>query len=188
MDDVAVGATGWTINSVIYYYYLDTGTPPVSGTALLNIFWETGSLPTSADNPVSGTTVNITYNAIDSNLYTLTASGLNIILSPGDYWIGLTPDLATATAVLDVINDDEPVVGNPAAYINPGGGAGRGTGWQSASNLLTGFGDASFVITGSLSTPSAPEPDTLPETAGVLSALAYLRSRSRRARRSRGLP
>jgi uncharacterized protein (TIGR03382 family) len=96
VNDVTVPAGGWTIQSISSYFttFNSAGT-----SAVLNVFPKSGNLPLATDNPKaspigSGTTVAVSSNEFVFNsqgIREYTASGLNIVLAPGEYWIGLTP-------------------------------------------------------------------------------------------------
>lgn len=101
MSDVTVPAGGWTIQSIsVYMGTLAFNTPT---TATLNIFPKTSALPLPSNNPRtvanggSGQTVSVTNSMFEINgnsgqfANEFTVSSLNIVLAPGDYWIGLTP-------------------------------------------------------------------------------------------------
>jgi MYXO-CTERM domain-containing protein len=108
MSDVTVPASGWTIQSISVYMGTLAFNAPT--TATLNIFPKTGSLPTAANNPRptasggSGLTVPVSVLGFEINgnsgqfANEVTASGLNIVLAPGDYWIGLTPRYVGSTS------------------------------------------------------------------------------------------
>lgn len=94
--DVHVPAGGWTVNSVTMYFSdIESGgsweTAVTQGR--LYIQPKTGSSPTVAPGgsliPMSA--VSLFDNTVQQSYYAVTASGLNNILAPGDYWIGITP-------------------------------------------------------------------------------------------------
>lgn len=101
LTDVTVPAGGWTIQS-ISVYMSTYAFSSVTG-ATLNVFPKTSALPTAANNPRlaanggTGTLVPVTVIGFEINgnsgqfANEVTASGLNITLAAGDYWIGLTP-------------------------------------------------------------------------------------------------
>jgi len=105
-NDIAVGGGGWTVNSISVYFSalgFDDWTQVVTS-ARLNIFTNAGgALPSAGDNPGLGPNaqivdVSVTAGSFDAGpgfglqqMYIVTASGLNINLAAGDYWIGLTP-------------------------------------------------------------------------------------------------
>ncbi|MGH7132768.1 MAG: hypothetical protein ACREJO_12555 [Phycisphaerales bacterium] len=99
--DVNVTGAGWTVNSVSMYFSCFDFNWPETTTGRLNIFTQSGALPSNSDNPASGGLVpglvNMTVEILndpsnfDQAYYRVTASGLNINLAAGSYWIGLTP-------------------------------------------------------------------------------------------------
>ena len=104
LSDVTVPASGWTINSVSTYF-TNISFPATVGSAILNIFPKTGDLPLATNDPRAAPTGQGTLlvpvdtrgigGATQQPLMTITAANLNIVLAPGDYWIGLTPQLST---------------------------------------------------------------------------------------------
>lgn len=108
MSDVTVPAGGWTIQSITVWAGTLAFNDPTSAT--LNIFPKTSSLPTAANNPRSialggsGVVVPAVTSFIEINgnsgqfAREITSSGLNIVLAPGNYWIGLTPKFSGADA------------------------------------------------------------------------------------------
>lgn len=97
VSDVTVPAGGWTIQSVSTYY--SSFNFPGGTTAVLNVFSKTGGVPVAVNDPRASPTGNGTVVPVTANDFVVdfqgvreyTASGLNIVLAPGDYWIGLTP-------------------------------------------------------------------------------------------------
>lgn len=105
VSDVTVPAGGWTIQSVsTYFSNINFG--PTTTSAVLNIFPKTGALPTAANDPRATPTGQGTAlvpvdvrgigGATQQPVMTITANNLNIVLAPGDYWIGLTPALPSS--------------------------------------------------------------------------------------------
>ncbi|HZW07561.1 MAG TPA: hypothetical protein VFF65_10600 [Phycisphaerales bacterium] len=134
VSDVVVPAGGWTITSISTFFsrlgFADWSTDVT--TARLNIFSRTGSLPAGGDNPGAGTVVSIfctpsTFDAGpgfgEQGVWVATASGLNITLAPGDYWIGLTP-VAPGGFDLEYNWPSSAVVGLPSAMRSPFSGFG----------------------------------------------------------------
>ncbi len=97
VSDVVVPAGGWTIQSVTTYY--SSFTFPGGTSGVLNVFPKSGALPVAVNDPRAspignGTLVDVTATdtVVDfQGVREYTASGLNIVLAPGEYWIGLTP-------------------------------------------------------------------------------------------------
>jgi len=91
MSDVHVGGGGWTIDTITTYVQ-NLGSYPTL--AYINIFPKISSpLPDAGQVPTQDLAVEVMTTLIPgtSNDFTITASGLDIPLAPGDYWIGLTP-------------------------------------------------------------------------------------------------
>jgi hypothetical protein len=173
LHDVTVTGTGWNITSITEYF--TTGAWPGSFDARLNIFALSGSAPLPTDDPTSG----LLYPAVnvESTLSTVTLSGLNINLAPGDYWIGFTPvlDFGSSGQQFELVAS---TVGNPSAVRNSGGGFGIGSDWTTTA-AFGGATDGSITINGDALT-SAPEPATYSLIGGGL-LLAGLLKRVRRA-------
>ncbi|MEK6703969.1 MAG: PEP-CTERM sorting domain-containing protein [Planctomycetota bacterium] len=99
VEDVSVGAGGWTINSVSTYFSALSWNPGSVTSAVLNVFSKSGNSPIAANNPRAnptgqGSLVTVTMNGMDvagNGVWEIRADGLNINLSAGEYWIGLTP-------------------------------------------------------------------------------------------------
>jgi len=93
VNDVTVPAGGWTINTITEYFSNQTfANMQVSApTGYLIIMPKTGTLPVGAPTT---TTVPLTWVATTQGIqaiYVMTAAGLNVVLAPGDYWIGVSP-------------------------------------------------------------------------------------------------
>jgi MYXO-CTERM domain-containing protein len=103
----------------------------------------------------------------------LTASGLNENVAAGAYWIGLTPQADFGTSGQRFLEAGVNVVGDVAAYRNPGGSFGlpAGTGWGPASDISPAFRDVAMQITGK----AVPTPGAL-----ALLGLAGVAARRRR--------
>lgn len=156
VDDVTFG-TGVNIDGITTWMTL---TPAWIGTvtqARLNIFSKTGALPLGADDPTAGQVVNINVSSNGTRLV-VEASGLNIDLAAGSYWIGLTP-IADFLAVGQSFsaggaNNN----GDPAAMRNPGGSFNFpfGTDWGVAGlSNTSGYVDAAMEISGTIPSPGA---------------------------------
>ena len=132
--DVTVPSTGWTISSVTMYFTdfnFDWAGNVHQGR--LNVFSKSGSLPASSNDPGLGTLVSMSdtegYDSSVGQSYNIvTASGLNVSLAPGSYWIGITPiisDLENGLNAATTIGDYSPTrspftgFGAPPANITP---------------------------------------------------------------------
>ncbi len=88
VNDITVDGVGWNIESISTYYNALGSFESVS-LGYLYLTPKTGDLPTEdANNDVS---VELTVTEVAPSTYKVTASGLNIELAPGEYWIGITP-------------------------------------------------------------------------------------------------
>jgi hypothetical protein len=91
VNDVTVGGPGWVVDSITTYY---SALDPSWGLAItegrLHVFPKTGPLPTQNDDPTASPTVAMSGTDAGGHLR-VTASGLNLALMPGEYWIGITP-------------------------------------------------------------------------------------------------
>ena len=99
VSDVTVGAGGWTVNSISVYFTcfdFNWATGADATTGRLNVFSKTGALPTSGNNPGTGSLVSLDVEILNDPTvgqayYKVTASNLNLNLSAGSYWLGVTP-------------------------------------------------------------------------------------------------
>src|SRR5579862_322504 len=92
-NDVEVGPGGWNVSSVTVEVLASNSAEIGNITnARLNVFQNTGSAdtPASTDNPMNGQIVPVTVTPT-SNRFLITATGLNLGLGAGEYWIDLTP-------------------------------------------------------------------------------------------------
>jgi len=128
VSDVTVNGSGWNVESITTYYSaLDPSWGGTISMGKVHVFDRTGPLPVedptlSMDVPMSGTLV--------TDHFEVTASGLNLNLPPGDYWIGITPvaaagpfgaeiHLGVATFVgIDVASYDAFAFPGPPAWFN----------------------------------------------------------------------
>ena len=96
MDDISVPAGGWTIDTVSTFFNPLVSIPTTTN-AYLVVFPKSLGTPNPMDYatnvPVTRTRELFTdpENGFSRNTYRFDASGLNVSLAPGDYWIGLTP-------------------------------------------------------------------------------------------------
>jgi hypothetical protein len=165
--------TNVTLDQITVYFTNLNNTWPGAATATLNIFANDGTLDT--EDPLAGATVNITLNDTADGFAIVTDS-LNMALSAGSYWIGLTPNLDFGAFNQEFHQQSAGVVGSETWARNPGGGFGLGGNWQTGGTL---FGqppfDSAFKVTGKESV--IPEP-----TAIGLLAFGFVGLLSRRRR------
>ena len=124
------------------------------GFATLNIF---ASPLTNADDPFTGTSVSVFY-ALTADGFAVTASGLNINLGAGTYWVGLTPELDFLVKDQEFHWQALNPTGGPTMARNPGLGFGIGPDWVDAGLTfpkipIEGW-DAAITIRG-IPTPGA---------------------------------
>ena len=135
------------IHSITTYYTNDLVKGPfwpqdIGGTATLNIFADP---LTNADDPFTGTSVVVNY-VTTANGIEVTASGLNIDLVAGTYWIGLTPELDFGAKGQEFHNPAINFLGAPTQGRNPGEGFGFGPDWFDAGFTFGGFVDWDMAI------------------------------------------
>jgi len=92
VNDVTVDGAGWNIESITTYY---SALDPSWGSAImegyLHIFDKVGPLPIDGvDDPAASPMIPMS-GTFNNDHIVVTATGLNVDLVPGDYWIGITP-------------------------------------------------------------------------------------------------
>jgi hypothetical protein len=145
VDDVLVTGGTWNVTSIQTEIIMSLPADFANITqATLNVFSGGSSLPSAGSNPSLGTTVNVSVTADPNftNAFYVTASGLNLTWTPGEYWVGLTAIVNYATTGETYIGYTNPAVNNAGANYtsaleNPGGGFGKGTGWLQYSAFGT---------------------------------------------------
>lgn len=163
LSDVIVGAGGWNVTSISMV--IIDGDPTVTGinSAILNFFNNTGTaLPPGGDDPTTGTTLssNVTVTAINAanGVYLLTASGLNLNWSAGEYWVGLT-SIGSFGSFGEVTDAYQTTNSAGATYTsvlrNPGNGLGDGSAWMQYSGQGSPYVNAyaGIDIQGAFATP-----------------------------------
>ncbi|MGD8453391.1 MAG: PEP-CTERM sorting domain-containing protein [Phycisphaerae bacterium] len=180
VDDVEVGETGWNIETVSTYMTNFTSDWSDISQARLNIIPKDGLVPSNTFDPRDGTLVPVTATEVSGYYCVLkiTADSLDITLTPGQYWIGLTPLVDTTYGLEGHVATETRLLDEPA-WRNPAGGwddyMSLGTDWIQWGDYDTEwrdyYYDSAFMVTG---TPT-PEPASLALIA--LGALA-LRRRS----------
>lgn len=95
--DVRVGPGGWTIDSITVWNFLNDGSFLAIDSAYLFIQERTGDLPIGNPFTVAQVAVEVTtpFGSTQGSPVQVTASGLNLALDAGKYWIGLTPNNST---------------------------------------------------------------------------------------------
>jgi hypothetical protein len=87
VNDVTVDAT-WNVQSITQYYSSWNFNWGSISTGYLHIAPKTGALPTF--NPTTDVQVPMTATLVDG-VFVVSATGLNIDLAAGEYWMGITP-------------------------------------------------------------------------------------------------
>ncbi len=167
-----IASQGWNVNQ-ISVDFITNGSGLTLGQQLgvtLNVFTNTGALPSAANDPTAGTPYTATISAMgtDGNFgltsYTLTLTGLNLSLAAGEYWIGMTPSINSATygqSFEGLTTTNSMGANYNDAWINPSGGFNLGTTW---SNVNTATGDSNGYYGGidiQGTTQSVPEPASI---------------------------
>ena len=93
VSDITVDGSGWHVESIsTYFTNIDATWGDVVSQGYLNVYPKIGSLPIDGtDVPAAHPTVAMTATDLGNGVYQVTASGLNLDIAPGDYWIGITP-------------------------------------------------------------------------------------------------
>ena len=166
VSDVSVPASGWTINSVSTYFS-DLSFNPTVTTAVLNIFPKSGGLPTASNDPRPSPTgqgtivvpvdVRSQGGTSQQPVMIITATGLNVILSQGEYWIGLTPALNSGPFGSDNHWATESVIGSQSAARGFGSGPGAAFPWGSVGPLS---GSAAFDLALTVTGTPVPAPSS----------------------------
>jgi hypothetical protein len=163
MNDITTDGQNWTIQEItVYYSRYSTPSPwqSVVTQARMSVIPKTGALP---DNSFDGQLVNVTLTPFTQNnvdYLAITASGLDIPLAAGEYWVGLVPlaPLASIGYYQEVPVQTPLLKEDETAWRNPGNGFGAGTDWMPwdvvGSDYLINT-DQSITIAG------VPEPTSL---------------------------
>ena len=147
VGDVTVPAGGWTVNSVTMYFSNLNGGAWTSTVTQGRLYVQsvTGTVPTVLP---SGALISVTATSIFSptyqqSYYAVTASGLNLNLAPGSYWIGLTPAAASGPFGPEIGLSASTVLNQRSATIQAGS-----TSWSQITS------DAAITVQG-IPTPGA---------------------------------
>jgi hypothetical protein len=122
VNDVTVPAPGWVITRITQYYSaFNAGWVGGVTQGLVYVQPKTGGLPTiNPGGPLQPMSAAHAGPIQGQPVIAVTASGLNIALNPGEYWVGITPN---ATAGINGANLQWPtaMLGAPVAtYAAPG--------------------------------------------------------------------
>lgn len=145
VSDVVFG-TPVIINSITTYYtnVFNLWPQNAAGTATLNIFADPLS---GGDDPAAGASVVVDFVTTADGI-AVTASGLNMALGAGTYWIGLAPELTFGGAGQE-FHLEAVGVGANTQGRNPGGGFGLGLDWFDAGQTFAGVDwDGAITVVG----------------------------------------
>jgi len=141
VNDVVVPVEGWTIDSIkIYYDGFNPGWAGALTSGLVYLEAKTGGMPTG--DPSTGTAVSVTCVLLENGFLEVSATGLDMALTEGEYWIGLTPNTPNADNIhvsVAAVGDDSPTY-DPFGF--PGGWSVWNTGLDGAM-LIEGIGPVS---------------------------------------------
>jgi uncharacterized protein (TIGR03382 family) len=167
-----VVSTDWVVDSISVFFTSDySGGWGGVNQARLNVFdWVPGNLPLGGDDPTAGTVVPVTLTEQGDATWKITASGLDLAMPAGNYWVGLTP-LTNFGSQGQEFHRPAPIVGDNTAWRNPGGSFGYGSDW----NYVYVLGYWQDEFDGSILIEGVPAPGAL-----ALLGLAGLVSRRRR--------
>lgn len=127
VGDITVGGGGWEVDSITTYHRW--GRDDFSSTvtqAYLHVFPKTGTLPTASNDPLASplVTVSVIAGADGGQIrHAVTASGLDLDLAAGDYWVGLTPlfdgTFPTAHLSSSIVGDPSSIFVTSENDVNP---------------------------------------------------------------------
>jgi len=155
VSDVTVSGQSWNIDSITTWYsFLD----PSWGTAItqghLHVFPKGGSLPIDGvDDPTVSMLVPMT-GVMDGATWRVSATGLNLNLLPGSYWIGMTPIAPSGPFGPEIHLSCTNPIGDPTPSYDPSGFYGPPATWFVSNPGV----DASILIEGNQ--PTAVESTT----------------------------
>jgi hypothetical protein len=157
LTEVDVPDSGWLVDAITVYFASPAAekmnsqgrsVPHSEGwlkvnRGRLNIFSKTGSVPLAKDDPSKGEVVTVTQKTLKDGVYAMTVSGLNRKLTPGKYWVGLTPMFnwkRNGQGLHELTLDKR--IGDEGVLRNTGGSQHFGpddeTGWKQLSSLYGG--------------------------------------------------
>jgi hypothetical protein len=91
VSDITVPSPGWEVQAITCYF---SAFSPSWGLGItqgrLSVFPKTGPLPANSNDPHVTPMIPMTAT-LSGNSFAVKASGLSIVLAPGEYWIGITP-------------------------------------------------------------------------------------------------
>lgn len=135
--DVEVDGPGWRVETVATFFTIGFAAWSDGNIkqAYLNILPKDGELPDDGYDPFDAPLVDVDLTDL-GGVWDVRASGLDIDLPPGEYWIGLTPSYWWGATGKEY-HWGSPIRGGNTAWRNPGGALGFGEEWTFAYNVDT---------------------------------------------------
>lgn len=133
-----------TITSVTTYYTASGQWVPGTYDALLDVYTKTGPSPiTGTDDPLAtGVTVSVTLTDNGDGTMSLTATGLSLSLTAGDYWIMMSPTIADGPSFREFHAPALAAWGDDSNVIEFGGFFGPAWGPAGMDGAITIEGDS----------------------------------------------
>lgn len=151
VNDVTVEC-GWLVESItIYFSAVDPGWGGAITQGYLHVYPKTGALP--VEDPTASPLVPMSA-VLDADHFVLTASGLDLDLPPGDYWIGITPIAPGGIMGPEICLSCFGYFGDPSASYDV-----YGMPMPMWMHMNPGL-DAAILIEGTVNGPSAAEAKT----------------------------
>ncbi len=156
VNDVTVDGTGWNIDTITTFYSaLDQAWGYGITEGYVHVFAKTGALPIDGvDDPTASPLVPMS-GVLNVDHWVVTATGLNLNLAPGDYWIMTTPIAPGGIMGPEIHLASDTLIGDATASYDPFAFPGPPA-WY---NLSPGV-DAAMVIEGTGSSSTAVEAGT----------------------------
>jgi hypothetical protein len=115
VDDV------WNVDAIsTFWSILDEANWTAITEGYLHVIPKTGDLPAETDDPTASQIVSMSAT-VSMNEGTLTASGLNLDLYPGEYWIGITPIMGSGFMGPEIQYAADSYIGVASASFDPNG-------------------------------------------------------------------
>lgn len=146
--DVTVGPEGWIVDGISQVYTALDGSWGLAITSgKLVVIPKAGALP--AVDPSTGLTVAMTGISDNNGHWIVSATGLNLMLNPGNYWIGITPSAPSGPFGPELQLSTTDHQGDDSPWYDPYGAFGS-VGWSVPNAGV----DANILVTGAVMTPT----------------------------------
>ncbi len=158
VSHITVDGTGWDIDTITAYFSaLDAAWGDGITQGSLHVFDKIGSLPIDGtDDPAVSVLVSMS-GSLNGDHIKVVATGLNLVLDPGEYWIGITPEAVSGPFGPEVHLPSLTLIGDATASYDPNAFPGPPA-WY---NMNPGV-DAAMLIQGTLVPGPTPTPDPTP--------------------------